>query len=174
MSAPKSLETALSLLKEGGAIAPPAVDELVSVIRSGEAFLINPTETGPRAAARSMHWPPAFIIEWGYDVEFERAAQFHRWLQDNEPLLTTCMPQGVIYLGTYAVFAQSEQSLGAYRTVWGFATFEAMQAMGGAQGVAGYSDFNRLLNELISFRDHRIGAGRSQQMYQPAGSARRI
>jgi len=64
MSDPKSLEAALSLLKEGGAIAPPAVDELVSVIRSGEAFLISPAAVGPPVTPQTVPWPPALIVEW--------------------------------------------------------------------------------------------------------------
>jgi len=83
------------------------------------------------------------------------------------------MPVGVTYLGTYAVFAQSDLSLGSYRTARVFATFDAIQNMGAKCAIPG-SDFERLLNELTSFRDGRIGAGRSEQMYQPASPARRI
>jgi hypothetical protein len=176
MSDPKSLETALSLLKDGEAIAPPSVDPLVSVIRSGEAFPIAPTTTsGPHIIQVAWNWPPPLIVEAGYDVEFQVAAQFHRWLLDNELALTNAasLVPGVRYLGTFAAFAQSDLSLGSYRTVWSFDSFDAMQALTVAEAVPG-SDLSRLLGELMSFRDRRIGAGRIQQMYQPAYLSRRI
>ena len=84
------------------------------------------------------------------------------------------MPVGVTYLEqAYAVFAQSDLSLGSYRTVWGFATFDAMQNMGAKCAIPG-SDFERLLNELTSFRGVAFATAKLEQMYQPASPARRI
>ncbi|MGE0223212.1 MAG: hypothetical protein AB7F35_14320 [Acetobacteraceae bacterium] len=176
MSNETSLDAATALLRAGGAIAPPEVDEVVSVIRSGDQFLLSPTPGSPQSG--TTHGLPDFfvgavVIEWGYEVEPQSAAQFRRWLQDNEATLASQVPEGISYRGTYAVFAQSDLSLGAYRTVWAFASLDALQKMDMACGDDS-SVFGRLVKELASFRDQRIGASRSQQIYQPAAISRRV
>ncbi|HEX5327118.1 MAG TPA: hypothetical protein VFW75_10660 [Acetobacteraceae bacterium] len=173
MSDNTSLETVTELLRRAGAIAPPAVAQVISVIRSGDQFLIAPPGPAPAAGVPSSLFIAPLVIEWGYDVEYDRARQFQRWLQDNEPALASSAPKGVTYRGTYAVFAESDLSLGSYRTVWGFDSFDGLQAMHGLCSQAG-SQFARLVDELNSFRDRRIGAGSSQQIYQPAAQALRI
>ena len=113
MSDSPALDAVLALLSDGGSIAPPAVSEVVSVIRSGDSFLIAPPGLAPTAPAGMFIAP--LVMEWGYDVEYDRARQFQRWLQDNEPALASSAPAGVSYRGTYAVFAESDLSLGSYR-----------------------------------------------------------
>jgi hypothetical protein len=171
MSDNPSLDAVLALLSDGGPIPPPTVSEVVSVIRSGDSFLIGPPGPVPTAPAGMFIAP--LVVEWGYDVEYDRARQFQRWLQDNEPALANSTPAGVSYRGTYAVFAESDLSLGSYRTVWGFDSFDAMQSMHVDCSQPG-SQLGRLVDELNSFRDRRIGAGRSQQFYQPAAQSLRI
>ena len=74
-----------------------------SVIRSGDSFLIGTPGPVPTAPAGMFIAP--LVVEWGYDVEYERARQFQRWLHDNEPAIASSAPAGVSYRGTYAVFA---------------------------------------------------------------------
>ena len=85
MSDSPSLDAVLALLSDGGPIPPPTVSEVVSVIRSGNSFLIGPPGPVPTAPAGMFIAP--LVVEWGYDVEYDRARQFQRWLQDNEPRL---------------------------------------------------------------------------------------
>jgi hypothetical protein len=169
-----------SLLRgPSGAIDAPAVDPLRSVIRSGENFLFGGQNAGTVAAPAAQPAPAqpvtrigAVVLEWGFSVRDEVAAQFRRWLEDNEDELRQVTPQGVRYLGTFAVVAQSDLSLGDYRTIWSADSIAETTAME-ASFVAG-GRFGQLLTELNSFRDRRIGAGRSQQIYQPAASTHKI
>ncbi len=167
-----SVDAIAALLQRDGVIPPPNVTELVSVIRSGEQFLLAPPAPGPVVGQTALFVAPV-VIEWGFDVEDSKAKQFRRWLEDNEPTLAGCVPTGVHYRGTYAVFASSNPSLGAYRAIWAFDTLDALNSLHQQCSQTG-SQFGRLVEELISFRDQRIGAGRSQQIYQPACQALRI
>lgn len=177
MSDPSSFSQLLSVLGQTNALAAPSVDKVRSVIRSGDQFLIGgQTEHPPCDAKEGVVVSPflgAVVVEWGFDVEHHLAAQFARWLADNEPELRLTTPTGCHYWGTYAVFAQNDMSQGAYRTVWAYTNLQSMTALNDAVGATG-SRFAILIAELNSFRDRRIGAGRSQQIYQPAAHSTRI
>jgi hypothetical protein len=142
---------------------PPEVARLRSDVRSGENFLI----------AMAAGLPDLFIggvvIEWGFEVPKNSAEAFHAWLVENEKSLAAQCPTGVQYRGTYGVFAQSHQTLGAYRTVWAFDTLASLEIL--AQEVAKKSAFGQLVQALSDFRDESIGASRSQQIYHPAATA---
>lgn len=179
MTEQTSLDLIQALLRDSsGAIDPPAVEPLRSVIRSGEAFLFSGQAPGmlgpgpvPPACQHPMEHLGCLLCEWGFSVMPEHAAQFHRWLEVNEAELSQVAPQGVRYRGTYAVVAQSDLSLGDYRSIWVFDSVAAAVTMD--QACAAGGRFAQLLAELNSFRDRRIGATRSQQMYQPAAHTRR-
>jgi hypothetical protein len=176
------LDTVLSLLRGSDAIAAPSVEPVQSVIRSGDQFLLG--GQAPGVLGGHAPTPPAapcglqiehlggLVVEVGYEVEDKLAAQFHRWLQDNEDELSRTTPQGVRYRGTYAVVAQSNLGNGSYRTVWSFDAIATAGAIDAA--VAAGGRFADLLKELYSFRDRRIGASRSHQWYQPAAGTRRL
>lgn len=174
-----SLDQIQALLRDAdGSIGPPTVEPLRSVIRSGENFLFGGQAPGVIAAAGAAapgqavcNFVGPLVIEWGYAVADDRAAQFRRWLELHESQLSQAAPEGVQYRGTYAVVAQSDLSLGDYRTVWVFASIGATAAMDTACGNGGR--FAQLVAELNSFRDRRIGAARSQQIYQPAAHTQR-
>ena len=144
---------------------PPAVARLRTDVRSGENFLI----------ATSGNLPPLFIgpvvIEWGFEVQRESSGAFHAWLTANETNLAAECPAGVAYRGTYGVFAQSNDSLGGYRTVWSFDSLAALEPL--SSEVANATGFAKRMQELTAFRDERIGASRSQQIYHPAATATR-
>lgn len=172
MNQDPSVDAIAALLQSDGVIEPPRVTELVSVIRSGEQFVLGPSSPGPTVGQTTLFIGP-LVIEWGFDVEDSKAQQFRRWLQDNEAALANAVPTGVQYRGTYAVFASAHPSLGAYRTIWALDTLDALNSFYGECSQTG-SQFGRLVLELNSFRDRRIGAGRGQQIYQPAAQALRI
>lgn len=156
-------DLAAAVLQNQGWASAPSVSRLRTDVRSGENFLI----------ATSGSLPPLFIgavvMEWGFEVAREQSEGFHTWLQANEQALAAECPAGVRYCGTYGVFAQSEMSLGGYRTVWAFDSLAAMEALSGE--VAAGGSFGKRVGELTGFRDERIGAARSQQIYHPAATA---
>lgn len=160
-----SVDLATQLMRGQRWATAPKVSPLRSDIRSGENFLI----------ATSGNLPELFIgavvVEWGFEVPRDKAASFHTWLSENETSLASECPAGVQYRGTYGVFAQSERTLGSYRTVWSFASLAALELL--AREVAEGSSFGNRVQALTAFRDESIGASRSQQIYHPAANAQR-
>lgn len=114
----------------------------------------------------------ALVIEWGYDVPFDKHDEFKKWLIDNEAYIVAEVPDGVRYRGTYAVSATSEKHSGLYRTIWSFSTLLALD--GFSDSMHGGSKFAQLVDKLSSFRDRDRGADSSQQMYQPVRCAHRF
>ena len=159
------IDMATQAMKDQRWATAPKVSPLRSDIRSGENFLIATSGNLPELFIGSV------VVEWGFEVSRDRAAAFHAWLVENETSLASECPAGVQYRGTYGVFAQSERTLGSYRTVWSFASLAALELL--AQEVAATSSFGTRVQALTAFRDESIGASRSQQIYHPAAMAQR-
>lgn len=161
-----AIDLATSVMKGQTWASPPAVARLRSDVRSGENFLIT---------AGTGDLPDLFIgaviVEWGFEVTRAQADAFHTWLAENEKSLAAECPTGVRYRGTYGVFAQSDNSFGAYRTVWAFSSLASMELLAGEVGAG--SSFGKRMQALTGFRDESIGAARSQQIYHPAATAQR-
>jgi len=111
------------------------------------------------------------VIEWGYDVPFNRHDDFKKWLIANEASIAAAVPPDVTYRGTYAVSATSEKNSGLYRTIWAFTTLRALENFD--DEMSSGSAFARLIADLNAFRDRERGADYSQQIYQPARCAHR-
>ena len=161
----ENVDLATDLLKGQLWASAPSVSRLRTDVRSGENFLI----------ASSGQLPELFIgpvvMEWGFEVIRDKSDAFHAWLAQNETGLAADCPSGLQYRGTYGVFAQSERTLGSYRTIWSFDSLGALELLG--QEVEKDTSLGKRLKELVSFRDESIGASRSQQIYHPAANSRR-
>lgn len=155
-------DATMALLFGGAQIPEPVVERLRSDIRSGENFLL----TGGAVPANFIG---NLVVEWGYEVAPAQVASFHQFLVANEATLHQECPTGVQYKGTYAVWSQSNMTLGSYRTVWAFTALADMEKL--AAAVAGNTLFGQRLKALTAFRDTSIGASRSQQMYERAATA---
>jgi hypothetical protein len=114
----------------------------------------------------------ALVIEWGYDVSFNKHEDFKKWLIANEASMVAAQPKDVTYRGTYAVSATSEKHSGLYRTIWSFRTLHALESFDAEMHTA--SAFARLVADLSAFRDRERGADNSQQIYQPVRCAQRF
>ncbi len=114
----------------------------------------------------------ALVIEWGYDVPFDKHEDFKNWLIDNEARIAAAVPKDVTYRGTYAVSATSEKNSGLYRTIWGFRTLAALD--GFSDSLHSGSEFSVLLAALNAYRDRDRHANFSQQIYEPVRCAARI
>ena len=159
------VDLATQVMKNQRWATAPKVSPLRSDIRSGENFLIATSGNLPELFIGSV------VVEWGFEVPRDRAAAFHTWLTENETSLASECPAGMQYRGTYGVFAQSERTLGSYRTVWSFASLAALDLL--AKEAAAGSSFGNRVQALTAFRDESIGVSRSQQIYLPAANAQR-
>ena len=113
----------------------------------------------------------ALVIEWGYDVPFNKHEDFKAWLIDNEAKIVD-QPEEVRYRGTYAVSATSEKHSGLYRTIWSFTTLHALETFSDAMHTG--SEFATLVDELNAFCDRDRGADSSQEIHQPVRCAHRF
>lgn len=157
-------DAAAALLRAQGRVAPARAVPLVSVVRSGEQFLILP-------AGQEENLGPLgrMVLEWGYEVPRDRHAAFQTFLRDSNGLLSTSPVQGLRYLGTYAVFQQSERSLGSFRTIWDFERLSQMEEMSAKAADEG-DEWGRAVRALMAFRDPDYAAGRSQVILQLAAA----
>jgi len=114
----------------------------------------------------------ALVIEWGYDIPFNKHEEFKKWLISNEAKIVAAQPTDVRYRGTYAVSATSEKHSGQYRTIWSFRTLQALEEFSDA--MHGGAEFAQLVDQLSAYRDRERGADNSQQIYQPVRCAHRL
>ncbi|MBP0496253.1 hypothetical protein [Roseomonas indoligenes] len=160
-------DAAAALLRAQGRVAPASAVPLVSVVRSGEQFLILPVDED----AEDLGPLHRLVLEWGYEVPRAQYAAFQTFLRDNNGLLSSpseTVP-GLRYLGTYTVFQQSERSLGSFRTLWDFQRLSQMEEM--SARVANADDaWGQAVKTLMGFRDPDYGAGRSQVILQLAAA----
>ncbi|SHI67144.1 hypothetical protein SAMN02745194_00789 [Roseomonas rosea] len=162
-----------ALLRAQGHVPPASVAPLVSVVRSGEQFLLVPPAsssgtgggTAPGTGAANTR---RILLEWGYEVPREQYGAFQTFISDSNATLLAC-PAGIAYLGTYTVFQQSERSLGSFRTIWGFERLSLMEEM--TLRVADpKDDWGKAVKQLMAFRDPSYAAGRSQVILQLAAA----
>lgn len=90
-----------------------------------------------------------FITEQGYDVKKGQAANFQKWLTDNEEKLAASAPDGVTYVGTFANIFSSEKDTGAYRTIWALDSYGDMDAFADAMKQGG--PFASLVDAMVRF-----------------------
>ncbi|HEY4251309.1 MAG TPA: hypothetical protein VGM87_08910 [Roseomonas sp.] len=156
-------DAAEALLRAQGAIAPASVTPLVSVVRSGEQFLILPPASGAVSAGPLGR----ILLEWGYEVPRDQHAAFQAFLKTTHATLRASSVPGIEYLGTYTVFQQSDRTLGSFRTIWGFQALGQMEEMSAKVADAG-DVWGKAVKDLMQFRDGDYAAGRSQVILQLA------
>ena len=103
-----------------------------------------------------------FLVISGYDVKAGKAREFQTWVRDNIEALRDNMPAGIELVGIYATMFSSEKEAGSFRTVIRMDSYGAMDTF--AAAAAEESEFARLLDEMGSFGDVRIGAGGSNEL----------
>ena len=163
----------------GERLSAPTVRPIEPEVRSGGSFPFcdllkhgDSQEETERLVNNSVLLG-ALVIEWGYDVPYNKHDDFKKWLIANEAKIDAAQPRDVTYRGTYAVSASSEKHSGLYRTIWAFRTLRALELFD-AEMHNPKSTFAKLIADLNAFRDHDSGADRSQQIYQPVRCARRF
>ncbi|MBR0645647.1 hypothetical protein [Plastoroseomonas hellenica] len=152
-----------ALLRAQGQVPAASVTPLVSVVRSGEQFLI----LAPSGGGQSAGPLGRILIEWGYEVPKDKHPAFQAFLKSAHVTLRAPSVAGIEYLGTYTVFQQSDRKLGSFRTIWGYQNLSQMEQM--TAKVADPNDaWGKAVKELMQFRDADYAAGRSQVILQLA------
>jgi hypothetical protein len=103
-----------------------------------------------------------FLIIGGFDVPPGKSLEFQAWVKENSAALSNHAPEGIELVGIYASMFASEKKSGQYKSVWRMDSYGAMDRF--AAAAREDSEFARLLDELGSFTDVRLGAGESSEL----------
>ena len=103
-----------------------------------------------------------FLYISGFDLPPGKSRQFQSWVQQNFKALQAAMPKGNELVGIYAVMFSSEKESGSYKMVIRLDSYGAMDSF--AAAVQANPDLNRLMDELGSFGDVRLGANFSTEL----------
>jgi hypothetical protein len=183
MTEPYSRPTSARALVSGrNRLDTPDIAPAQLEIRSGIAILFRdalkrgvPAETQEQIAANLKEniLIGSFVAEWGFDVPYKKAKEFHAWLVANERPISDACPEYVYYRGTYAIASGDRRLTGRYRTVWSFDTFNGMQDLAQALGDEA-NELRRLLDEFNAFRDRSSTAPEVEWFMLPAAGALRF
>jgi hypothetical protein len=174
--------SARALIARASELEAPTIEPVQPEIRSGISFLFrDPLKRGVPAETQAEIQEnldkgaliDRFVAEWGYDVPFEKAKEFHAWLVPNEKLFVRYCPEGVHYRGTYAIVSGDRRLTGRYRTIWGFASFSDMQLLAESLGDEA-SALRRLFDEFNAYRDRGSTAPEVEWIMVPAAGALRF
>jgi hypothetical protein len=73
-----------------------------------------------------------FIADFGFDVKQGKGREFQHWMSENESTFAAACPDGVEYIGTYAVIYSSEKHAGGYRQFFRFDSYGAQDTLAAA------------------------------------------
>lgn len=99
-----------------------------------------------------------FIQEFGYTVKVGKDEAHQRWLAENDAALKAAMPEGMTYIGTFAVIFSSEKNAGSYKALFGLDSYGAMDA-GAAVNKDPRSAYGLLARDISQFFDLDRAAG---------------
>lgn len=170
-------EDVKALLRRKPEAPAPEVGEVQIEVRTGG--FVGPDED----FARNV--PPLFgkfLVEWSFDVPEEMYSSFQEALIEAERLFArqaprrgkraalAALPDGVSYLGTYAVVSGGEKGSGRFRTIWAMRNYAAFSAFGEATAKRD-SPFAIALKNLTACWDHGRGANGGALIAQRAAGA---
>jgi hypothetical protein len=90
-----------------------------------------------------------FIIENGFDIQKGHAAEYQKWMADNEEKITASTPESFVYLGTFANIFNSNPETGSFRTLWATDSYGAMDNFANAMKEGG--TFAQLMDTMAGF-----------------------
>jgi hypothetical protein len=106
-----------------------------------------------------------FISESGYTVKPGEEEAHQRWLEENEAALAANAPEGVRYLGTFAMAFTSEKHSGFYKTYLELDSYAAMDRVAAATKDPS-SEWARLYRQFADFTDYDRAAPWSNGLYK--------
>lgn len=98
-----------------------------------------------------------FIQEWGYTVKVGQEAAHQEWLIANDAAIRDSAPEGMRYIGTFAVIFSTEKQSGGYRMLYELESYAAMDA-GAAANKAVDHPWSRLTRDWSRFLDTDLAA----------------
>jgi hypothetical protein len=106
-----------------------------------------------------------FIQEIGFTIKVGEEEAHQQWMIENEAALAASVPEGMHYLGTFAVVFSSEKRSGSYRTLVELDSYAALD-----RSAAAFKDpngeFGKLLRESSKFQDFTLDAPWSSGLYK--------
>ena len=103
-----------------------------------------------------------FLAITGFDVKPGKSRELQEWARANSAALSANAPDGIELVGIYAAMFSSEKQTGHYRIIWRMDSYGAMDRF--AAAVPGNPELARLMDELDSFTDYRLGTGSSNEL----------
>ena len=103
-----------------------------------------------------------FLHISGFDIPPSKSLEFQEWVQANSVALSNRAPDGIELVGVYASMFTSEKQSGHYKLVWRLDSYGAMDRF--AAAARDDAELARLLDELGSFYDVRLGVGESVEL----------
>jgi hypothetical protein len=103
-----------------------------------------------------------FLNIQGFNVPSGKTREFQEWVRANSTALSRAAPGGIELVGIYASMFSSEKHSGWYKIVWRHGSYGAMDLF--AAAARDNPEFARLLDELGSFQDVRLGADYSSEL----------
>lgn len=103
-----------------------------------------------------------FLVISGMDVEPGKSRELQEWVRANSAALSDNAPEGIELVGIYATMFSSEKLTGHYRIIWRLDSYGGMDRF--AAAIPQNVELARLLDELESFTDNRLGAGTSNEL----------
>jgi hypothetical protein len=103
-----------------------------------------------------------FLAINGFDVIPGKNVEFQKWVQANSQALNDNCPEGISLVGIYASMFGSEKESGQVKAVFRMTSYGDMDKFAAAAAAGG--DFARLLDEMFSFADARIGTNWSNEL----------
>jgi hypothetical protein len=140
-----NIDFVTKLARRSGAPAKPAVNELVTEVRTDGIFNV------PERRRNDLGYMlGSTVIEWGFRLPLSKVAEFQSFLDNNEKFIAdSCekLMAGVHYRGTYMAINGKRA---VYRTYWAYDTPSAVDGWNSALEDKG-STFYQLMTELRSF-----------------------
>lgn len=106
-----------------------------------------------------------FIQESGFTIKVGQEEAHQQWLTENEERLARAHPEGVRYLGTFAVVFTTDKEAGLYRSFVELDSYAAMDRLAAASKDAS-GEFGTLLREWSAFGDWDVSAPWSNGLYK--------
>ena len=105
-----------------------------------------------------------FLVINGFDIPSGKMLEFQKWVRENMKALSDATPEGIELVGIYAsMYYSADNKMGGFRIIWRLDSYGAQDRIAAAMA-AKDTEFARLLEEMGSFNDVRLGAGFSTEL----------
>ena len=103
-----------------------------------------------------------FLHISGFSVLPGKNLELQAWVRANSAALAKALPEGIEFVGIYAAMFSPQRHGGDYRLIFRLDSYGAMDRFSAAVGEN--KELARLMDELGSFEDVRLGADSSDEL----------